>query len=199
MPDEITTGTQIAATTLLAIDGAEVALPDPQGRLTHLQFRRFASCPICHLHMRQLQLRAEEIERAGVREVIVYHSDEAEMRSMLDGLRFAAFVADPRRMLYERFGVRRSPRAVLHPKAWWAGAKGLLANARRAWRMAPIGENPLGLPADFLIDRAGVVIACKRGAHADDQWTVDDLLALAATRPRTAAGWPIKSGSPVAT
>ena len=37
----------------------------------------------------------------------------------------------------------------------------------------------LGLPADFLIARDGRVLACKHGRHANDQWTVDELLAHA--------------------
>ena len=37
----------------------------------------------------------------------------------------------------------------------------------------------LGLPADFLIDTGGRVLASKRGRHANDQWTVDQVLAYA--------------------
>lgn len=37
-----------------------------------------------------------------------------------------------------------------------------------------------GLPADFLIDSGGSVVACKYGTHADDQWDADELLELAA-------------------
>ena len=43
--------------------------------------------------------------------------------------------------------------------------------------------NPHGgrtdLPADFLIAPDGRVRACKYGAHANDQWSVDEMLALA--------------------
>ncbi|MBL0218791.1 MAG: hypothetical protein IPQ07_33555 [Myxococcales bacterium] len=35
-----------------------------------------------------------------------------------------------------------------------------------------------GLPADFLILPGGVIQAVKYGVHADDQWSVDDLLAI---------------------
>jgi hypothetical protein len=35
----------------------------------------------------------------------------------------------------------------------------------------------LGLPADFLIDQEGRILACKYGEHAYDQWSVDELLA----------------------
>jgi hypothetical protein len=37
----------------------------------------------------------------------------------------------------------------------------------------------LGLPADFLIDSDGRVLACERGTHANDQWSVDEVLAHA--------------------
>ena len=37
----------------------------------------------------------------------------------------------------------------------------------------------LGLPADFLIGSDGRVLACKRGTHANDQWSVDEVLAHA--------------------
>jgi hypothetical protein len=36
----------------------------------------------------------------------------------------------------------------------------------------------LGLPADFLIASDGRVLACKYGAHAYDQWSVDEILAF---------------------
>jgi hypothetical protein len=50
--------------------------------------------------------------------------------------------------------------------------------------LAP-GENHLGKPADFLIDPDGTIKACKYGAHADDQWSVDEMLDLAAQKRPT--------------
>jgi hypothetical protein len=35
------------------------------------------------------------------------------------------------------------------------------------------------MPADFLIASDGAVVARKYGKHADDQWSVDELLRLA--------------------
>ena len=43
------------------------------------------------------------------------------------------------------------------------------------------GESMLGLPADFLIAPDGRVLAAHYGSHADDQWSLDELLALART------------------
>jgi hypothetical protein len=38
---------------------------------------------------------------------------------------------------------------------------------------------PFGLPGDFLIAPSGQVKAAKYGTHAYDQWSVDELIALA--------------------
>jgi hypothetical protein len=38
-------------------------------RLIHLQFRRFAGCPVRNLHLRSVVRRHEEVEAAGIREV----------------------------------------------------------------------------------------------------------------------------------
>ena len=38
---------------------------------------------------------------------------------------------------------------------------------------------PLGLPGDFLIQPSGQIKAAKYGTHAYDQWSVDELIALA--------------------
>lgn len=45
---------------LVAVGGDVVPIPDPE-RLIHLQFRRFAGCPICNLHLRSIVRRHDEI------------------------------------------------------------------------------------------------------------------------------------------
>lgn len=100
------------------VGGARVAVTDPE-RLVHLQFRRFAGCPVCHLHLRSVARRHAEIEAAGIREVVVFHSPEEELRPHLDDLPFAV-VADPGKRLYAAFGVESSSRALLNPRVWWS-------------------------------------------------------------------------------
>lgn len=46
----------------------------------------------------------------------------------------------------------------------------------------PVGDpegGVLGLPADFLINAEGKIVASRYGRHSYDQWSVDELLALA--------------------
>ncbi|WP_367132669.1 peroxiredoxin-like family protein [Saccharothrix sp. HUAS TT1] len=164
-----------------AVGGGAVRVPDPD-RLVHLQFRRFAGCPVCNLHLRSIVQRHDEITAHGIAEVAVFHSSAAELAPYAADLPFAV-VGDPRKRLYAEFGVGSAARSVLDPRAWGAMARGVLRDlgpVLRGRRPLPRAEGGrLGLPADFLIAPDGEVVAEKRGQHASDQWSVDELLARA--------------------
>jgi len=79
MSGKLTAGQTVPVLSLLDVHHKEVQFPEPQGRTTHLQFRRFAGCPICNLHLQSFVQRIAEIERAGVREVVVFHSSDHQL------------------------------------------------------------------------------------------------------------------------
>lgn len=183
--DPLAPGDTVPPRDLRTIGGRTVRLPDAEG-LTHLQFRRFAACPLCNVHLRRVAVRHEEIQAVGVTEIVVFHSPAEIMAPHQGHLPFAV-VADPERELYDEFGVQTSPRANLHPAAWTAPlraqtwlvvAKGLRIGARLGLQ----GDTMLGLPADLLLDGDGTVREAHYGQHAADQWSVDDLLRLAGAR-----------------
>jgi peroxiredoxin len=163
---------------LVTIQGEPVKVPEPE-RLVHLQFRRYAGCPICNLHLRSISQRHEEILAAGIREIVVFHSRAETMLEFQGELPFAA-IADPEKKLYAEFGVGSSLKAVLDPRAPLAGfrARSVVRSVRGAMG---IGEKHLGLPADFLIGPDGLVLAARYGKHASDQWSVDELLDIASS------------------
>lgn len=174
-------GTVVEPARLVAIDGASIRVPGP-GRL-HLQFRRFAGCPICSLHLRSFADRHAEVAAAGITEVVFFHSAAEQLRGYQADLPFAV-VADPRRDHYGRFGVETGVRSLLDPRSWPGAVRGggqwLAHHGDPRW--AGVGESDdgthLGLPADFLIDPDGSLAAVHYGAHADDQWSVDELLRI---------------------
>jgi peroxiredoxin len=168
-------GGKVGERKLTTISGTEVAVPSPDA-IVHLQFRRFAGCPICNLHVRDVARRHQEIADAGIVEVAVFHSAAEELRRYQPDLPFAV-IADPDRKLYKEFGVETSIRSVLNPQAWRAAARGMRWTSPRG--ALGLRENHLGKPADFIIAADGTVRACKYGAHADDQWSVDEVLRLA--------------------
>ena len=158
-----------------------VAIPDPAGDFVHLQFRRFAGCPICNLHLRSIVRRYAEIRSHGIREVVVFHSTVGELAKYEAELPFP-LIADPERQLYQRFGVERRPGSLLSGRALRAAIAGQTAAlARRSTMRSAFGPltpsgGLFGLPADFLIAPDGRLAALKYGQNAYDQWTVDELL-----------------------
>lgn len=160
----------VSPRTLVSVQGSPVPLPSG---LTHLQFRRFAGCPICNLHLRSIVDRHAEIQAAGVREVVVFHSPAEDLREYT--LPFD-IIADPTKKLYREFGVETSRFALLHPKTIAAIVAGSVRTLRRKDPAPNAHAGRLGLPADFLIAPTGEILAEKHGTHAYDQWTVDELL-----------------------
>lgn len=197
-------GDLLPARVLTGLHG-DVALP-AAGTLVHLQLRRFAGCPICDLHLRSIVRRQQALRAAGVCEVVVFHSSAPELHAHGAHALPLAVIPDPDKRLYRELGAEAAPRALADPRAWWPIVR---AVAHALWRVlrghaplrAPRAENGrLGLPADFLIAPDGRILARKYGRHAADQWSVDELLALAAAlKPHASArGTPSPDASPPA-
>lgn len=63
--NNIHVGQVIGKKTLVNAGSRPVPIPD-ENRLVHLQFRRFAGCPFCSLHLRSFVRRHDEI---GIKEL----------------------------------------------------------------------------------------------------------------------------------
>ena len=179
MPEKLKMGQTVPVFSVKDIHRKEVRFPEPQGKVTHLQFRRFAGCPICNLHLQTFVQRIAEVEKAGIREVVVFHSSDQQLMPYQGNFPFQV-IGDPTKSLYKKFGVGSSLASVLNPGSWGASVKGMLAKDKPSIGFPPKG-GPLGLPADFLIDANGRCIATHYGKHADDQWTVDEVLSNASS------------------
>lgn len=179
------TAPTVTARTIL---GKPVQIPDCHSRWLHLQFRRFAGCPVCNFHLLTMSKRHAEIEAAGIHQVVFFHSSQEEMLNYQAQLPFDC-IADVGKKYYLAFGVESSGLALLNPRILWSGARWIVGS-RRLYKKAENGV--LGLPADFLLDSNGDVAACKYGTNADDQWDTDELLeharmASVVTTPATGA------------
>ncbi len=176
---QVKPGDIIEADELQTLRGGTVAVPDPD-RLTHLQFRRFAGCPICNVHLQSVIKRHDEITASGIREVVLFHSTAEELATYVDDMPFD-LVPDPNRTFYRRYGVETSLLSVADPRSMAPVFKGLMDRSlsgklRLSAGMRSANGGHLGLPADILIDTNGMVIDAKYGKHAGDQWSVDELL-----------------------
>jgi peroxiredoxin len=181
--DRIRPGTRIAPRELTTVRSECIRIPDPR-QLVHLQFRRFAGCPVCDLHLHSFARRRKEIAAASIQEVVVFHSTPQTLLPHAGDLPFR-IIADPEKKLYAEFGVESSPRALLDPRVWRPVVLGVIRSLVEVIRrrqpfpsVKPKGGR-FGLPADFLIASDGRVVACKYGTHAYDQWSVGEVLLIA--------------------
>jgi peroxiredoxin len=142
---------------------------------THLQFRRFAGCPVCNLHLRSFAQGIDRLTAAHVQTVAFFHSSAELMRPYQGDLPFPT-VPDADRVFYRSFGVERSLLAVAHPRVMVKALHGLVSAPSNPFAG---GTEQTGLPADFLIDGDGTIVALHYGRHADDQWSLDEVIALA--------------------
>src|SRR5204862_1731703 len=74
-------GDTFLARQLVTLSGRTVRIPDPR-MLVHLQMRRYAGCPICSLHLRSFVRRKGDLDRARVREVLVFYSSAEPLRKV---------------------------------------------------------------------------------------------------------------------
>ncbi len=163
--------------------GASATVPRP-ARLTHIQFRRFAGCPVCNLHLRSFVSRHDELVDASIHEVVVFHSSAEQLLEHASDLPFDV-IPDPAKRLYKEFGVESSAWAILHPRAWWTIMRAVSSSLVRVLS----GKQPLpsinpdggrnGLPADLVVDETGRILEAHYGKHASDQLSVNQILALA--------------------
>ncbi len=85
---KITVGAVIGPRSLETVESGPIEIPHPRD-LVHLQFRRFAGCPFCSLHLRDFVRRHDELAGAGIREVVVFRSTASALRQHHADMPFA--------------------------------------------------------------------------------------------------------------
>ncbi len=184
----LTVGTTAPFISKPAIDGTTFDTESLVGRRFMLSFFRFASCPFCNLRMHQLVTRFSEFE-AGFTIVAIFDSplDNLRRHSERHGAPFPV-LADEDGSAYRSYAIEHSMAGMI---------KGMVLRAPTLVRAMSRGYVPLvikgdmtTLPADFLIDEAGVIQAAYYGGDEGDHLPFDQIAAFsaeAARAPRASA------------
>ncbi|WP_323816161.1 redoxin domain-containing protein [Cellvibrio sp. NN19] len=170
---KLTTGNMIPMQIWQDTYGHDVTIPCSTG-LTHLQFRRYSGCAVCNLHLQSFIGRQQELRNAGIYDVVIFNSTRERILADIAKSPFP-IIADTDKHLYKKFEVETSPLAVFNPSVWLPAIKGAL---KFGVQLPRDQETMNGLPADFLIDSDGKIIAAHYGKHAYDQWSIEELLKL---------------------
>jgi len=170
---KLTRGTQLKPYQLTDIQGRNINIPQP-GSWTHLQFRRYSGCAVCNLHLHSFVSRYNELAESNIQEVVVFNSTPERILADLPQCPLSV-ISDVNKNLYTEFGVGTAVMAVFNPAVWIPAMRGA---AQFGVQLPRDQENSWGLPADFLIDEGGKLVAVHYGKHANDQWSIDQLLEL---------------------
>lgn len=167
-------GDKAIALTLPALDGQQLDTSSLAGRPYLLFFLRFATCPYCNLRVHELAKRYDEF---GEDFTIV-----AVFDSPLDNLqrhagRHAApfpILADEKNQYYRAYGIEHSLSGML--KGMIFRLPTLLRGMLRGYIPFPIKGRLTTMPADFLIDRAGIIRAAYYGRDEGDHLPLEAVI-----------------------
>ncbi|MDE3133416.1 MAG: AhpC/TSA family protein [Acidobacteriota bacterium] len=173
----LTSGTVAPEFTAASVRGSRVSLDNLRGGAVLLKFYRFAACPICNLHLRELSLRHDELAAAGLTVVVLYHSPlERIEREQGHALPFE-LVADPDKRIFEAYGVEASLKGMFSR----AVARDYVRAMGAGHFSRPLGHEGgiQGHPADFLVGPDGVIRYVHYGSDYADTLRVDAILQAA--------------------
>ncbi|HVE33622.1 MAG TPA: peroxiredoxin-like family protein [Gemmatimonadaceae bacterium] len=154
--------------TAKAIDGTAISLNQFAGRPLLLMFFRYASCPMCNLHLRDFAKDYAGLRARGLAVVAFFHSPADAIRAHAGGRRYPfPLVSDPDFRVYRLYAVETSwPRlllSIVKPGFYVSFVRSLIYGfwGGAAWQMAK-------MPADFLVGPDGRLVAAHYGRDIGD-------------------------------
>jgi peroxiredoxin Q/BCP len=162
--------------------GNPISFDNYRGRKVLLTFMRFSACALCNLRVHHFINRYPDWQRQGMDVIAFFESPEANMRTYV-GTQNAPFplVADPKAQLYDLYGVETSEEKVRMTMAD-ANTK-MFAEAAIAagFALTPEeGSNFNRIPADFLIDKSGIVQLAHYSRIITDHLPLEEIDCFAA-------------------
>lgn len=151
-------GSQAPDFTTTSAEGAQVSLRDGADKLRLLSFYRYASCPLCNVRLHELLGRWPDYAKGGLVGMAVFQSPPASV-AMYMARHNAPFtlIPDPDETLYGLYGLETSLTALLRPQ----NLGKLREAAKMGFPQRKLEGTKTRLPADFLIDKHGLI----REAH----------------------------------
>jgi peroxiredoxin len=175
----LTAGQQAPDFTWTDLHGQTHQLSRLAGQPVLLAFHRYASCPLCNLHMHGLIARYPALDAAGLKILTIFQSsDEVITRNV--GRQDAPFpiLADPNKQLYGMYGVEGSAGGVLRGATRLGD---LLGAARLGFLPGELDGDVSMVPADFLVGPDQRLHSVYYGADVGDHMPFAQIEAYART------------------
>ena len=152
--------------TAQALGGRTVDLAALRGRTVLLKFYRFATCPVCNLHMHRFIKEYRTLEALGLTTVVLFHSPAAKVEESHDEALPFNLVPDPDKRIFRAFGVETGWAGMFSPTVMREYIKALRAGFPPGLLTSDGGIT--GNPADFIVDADGRIAFARYGRHYAD-------------------------------
>ncbi len=182
----LTLGTSAPDFTADSLGGRRVSLDQLRGRPLLLKFYRFATCPVCNLHMHRFIQEHHLVTEAGLTTIVFYHSPAEKLAMAQNDPAPFDLVPDPAKKIFAAFGVENGLRGLVSPAVMRDYAKALAAGYSPGLFSSDGGIT--GNPADFIVDASGRIAFAHYGRHYADSLDAPDVVrawrAVQGTTPR---------------
>ncbi len=171
-----TPGSSVLNVTLPAIDGSTFDSTSLGGRPYMLAFFRFASCPFCNMRVHELVQRFDEFgDQFTI--VAVFDSPLDNLTKHTEG-QHAPFpiLADENNDYYRAYGVEHSVVGMF--KGMILRMPTLLKGMAKGYIPTTIKGSMTTMPAEFLVDREGIIQRAYYAKDEGDHMPFEDLKAF---------------------
>lgn len=158
--------------------GNEFELSKHTNQKTLLTFFRYAECALCNLRVSELKTRKEELSQKSIQLIAVFESPvDSLIKNIANKHQFDfIIIADQERILYNLYNVSPS---------WFKLLKTMsLKGIKSVFEASKLGFAPGGkiegkmhqIPADFLIDKNGILEIVHYGDSVIDHISLNEIL-----------------------
>jgi len=167
----LTSGAKVKDIKLPAIDGSMFDTERVKGKPFMLSFFRFASCPFCNLRVNELVKRFDEFGN-DFTIIAVFDSPLDNLKRHTEGHK-APFpiLADENNKYYREYSIEHSVWGML--KGMFFRMPTLLKGMFKGYVPTTLKGSMTTMPADFLIDRDGIIQVAYYGKDEGDHLPFD--------------------------
>ena len=160
-----------------ALTGKIVSLSDYKNKNFLIKFYRFATCPICNLHLRNFVRRFEDIQRQDLSVLCIFHSAISTMEKNLAASLPFQLLADPGKKIFRSYGVESSLGGMFS----WDVMRDYFLAMRAGFPSGMLSHEGgiKGHPADFIINKDGKIVYSHYGRNYADSMSVDEVITIA--------------------
>src|SRR5262249_43654594 len=139
--------------TAVALGGRRVDLAALRGRTVLLKFYRFATCPVCNLHLHRFIDEYRLVDALGLTTMVLFHSPAAKVEAGPHASAPFDIVPDPEKRIFRAFGVETGLAGMVSPAVMRYYARAMAAGLPSGMLTSDGGIT--GNPADFIFYAEG--------------------------------------------